>query len=159
MYPDIIIPTCKPDVNAQIDEIKRFTPEINVIATCEDTSAARNRNLGLSYAKSDLVIMMDDDITGFYKGWIDDLMNFWDDSFAIMSVRLLEPNGKLGYMLSENDKMTKGAIVIEKREVPTACIVFSMTGQLLTHSILEADLRITTSAFNSSRNILRGFSW
>lgn len=125
---DIIIPTCKPEVNAQIEEIKRFNPEINIIATCQQMSASRNRNRGLQDSESDLVIMMDDDMTGFYEGWIDDLLMLWTDDMVMMSARLLEPDRSLAYMLSENNDLSKPIITIEKGELPTACIMFKNDG-------------------------------
>ncbi len=126
---DVIIPTCKENVSELIKELQRTThPVNNIIATCSGGSASQNRNRGLKSAESELVIMMDDDMTGFYDGWIDDMLRWWKDDIAIMAARLLTPDNNLGYMLSEDNRMSKGLLVVPKREVPTACVMFKNDG-------------------------------
>ena len=71
---DIIIATCKTkdEVNGLISEITLNTPEPHrIIATCQPLSASKNRNFGLSYANSDIIVMCDDDMTGFLQRMVD----------------------------------------------------------------------------------------
>jgi len=128
---DIIIPTCKEEKDVQeiVKEIQMCTQmEHNIIATCQPVSASKNRNIGLEKAESDLVIMCDDDMTGFYYGWVDDMIEYWTESTAIMATRLLAPDNQLGYMLTEDNRMSKGILEVPKREVPTACVMFKNDG-------------------------------
>jgi hypothetical protein len=129
-YPDVIIPTCKPEVNAQAEELRKGSTNFfsKLITTCQQASASRNRNHGLMKSEAELVIMLDDDITGFYNDWYMDFIMGWDDSYAMMSARLLEPSGRLAYMLSENEDMSHGNIVVEKKELPTSCVMFRNDG-------------------------------
>lgn len=117
---DIIIPTNKKleDVKNQIEEIDNNTPEDHrVIATCQPLSAARNRNYGLSYANSDIMIMIDDDITGFYAGWLTDLTRYMlkDNSLLICSARLLNKNLEIAHMMGAN-KVPRNGIGIYEAE-------------------------------------------
>jgi hypothetical protein len=132
---DIILVTHKPrkEVKNQIQEIEYNTPEsFNLTVTCQGgKSAAVNRNYGLERVESDIFVMMDDDITGFYEGWLTDFVQpMIDDKNIILStIRCLRPDGGVGPM------MCCGGIPIDKgvydaipcgykdyRRVPTACI-------------------------------------
>lgn len=69
---DIIIPTCNPwgDVAKQAGEaIATAGIRPNLIATCQEGSAAQNRNRGLEQARSPIRIMVDDDIARFSMDW------------------------------------------------------------------------------------------
>jgi glycosyltransferase involved in cell wall biosynthesis len=74
---DIIIPTIlerdNPVIVSLIAEIIRTAPGHTILATCTNASASVNRNLGLDASHSDIVIMIDDDITGLPVGWADAL--------------------------------------------------------------------------------------
>ena len=75
----ISIPTCKQytEVEKQLDEIKNTVTihPYRLIASCQPFSASINGNLCLDKINdSNICIMMDDDITGFYKGWDIDLI-------------------------------------------------------------------------------------
>jgi glycosyltransferase involved in cell wall biosynthesis len=79
MKPDILIPTCKDDYElaGQIGEIIMAEPEIDgdrIIYSCYDKSAAFNRNYCLNLARSGIVVMIDDDISGFLPGWSEKLI-------------------------------------------------------------------------------------
>lgn len=120
---DIIIATCKnrEEVQPMIDEIRNNTPEEHrIIATCQPLSASKNRNFGLSFANSEIIVMLDDDITGFYEGWLTDLLKLFEEKNVILvSARLLDKNGKT------NDNMgMRWKNEIEDKKVTTAAVAF-----------------------------------
>ena len=128
---DILIPTCKEDyeISEIVGEIISSTEDINVIYTCRDASAAINRNTALERATSDILIMMDDDMTGFYDGWAQELIKPMvdDESVVMVSARLMKrdgitPNHAMGAM----DKPTTG--LVEVVLAPTACIAIRNDG-------------------------------
>ena len=137
---DIIIPTLKPlssEVKSQIDEIEANTllPH-KIIATCQPLSAAQNRNLGLDIAQSKIVIMLDDDITGFWKGWATELIKplLEDKMIYVVSARALKPDLTPGPMCGvvegEFEVDEKGYIFISKRKdvvLPSMAIAFRNT--------------------------------
>jgi hypothetical protein len=133
---DIIIATnkLKEEINCQIKEIKSNTPEDHrIIATCQPLSASKNRNYGLSYANTDIIIMTDDDVTSFYKGWLTDLIKPMLDDLSIMvcAPRLLDKNRNYGHMMG-GSKIPKDNGVYESERfryknyyrLPTALIAF-----------------------------------
>jgi len=99
IIPDICIPTNKKrsEIDDLIKDIKANTPEFNrIIASCQPLSASKNRNYCLSFANSDIIVMMDDDITGFYPGWLTNFIHpmLEDPLIIICSARLLDKNRK-----------------------------------------------------------------
>jgi glycosyltransferase involved in cell wall biosynthesis len=74
----ICIATNKKDVQKQIDDIKSTIThkDVEVFASCQDGFPALNRNYCLDKAKGDIIIMLDDDISGFFKGW-DKVLILW----------------------------------------------------------------------------------
>lgn len=129
MQTDVIIPTCrtKEDVAPLVAEIHATAGiPVNVIATCQPVSAAKNRNLGLEWANSsDLRIMLDDDITGLPYGWVRDLIHVLvDDPKCVMvSPQLLNPDRTWAtYMMGRSQDRTAGLSVVEGPHLLTACI-------------------------------------
>jgi len=90
---DILIPSnkkrhlCLSQIEAITNTVKS---NARIIHTGFDKSAAENRNLALSNVVDvDYIIMLDDDITGFYDGWDLDLIRpLKDDSVMLVSARL-----------------------------------------------------------------------
>lgn len=123
----IIIPTCK-DTGAVSNVVKEVKDTMQgpgqVIATCYKGSASQNRNIGLNAAKCELVIMIDDDMTGFYPGWNTDLVEpmLSDRNILMISARLLKPNGTPNYTMGENYNLTSPLAL--SKIVPTACVAF-----------------------------------
>jgi len=97
---DIIIPSCKrvdnPQVIQQLEHIKktRVTPG-QIIFTGIKQSAAVNRNAGLLRAQTQIVIMLDDDITDFTPGWDLRLVTplLENPELMIVSARFREKSG------------------------------------------------------------------
>jgi len=124
---DIIIPSCKhlSEVQNQVNDVALTrVSEGQIIFTGIDGSASENRNEGLARATSDIVIMMDDDMTGFYWGWDIDLVRalLTDENVIISSARLMNKNGKCAYTMVENYDLNVDLIASTK--IPTACIAF-----------------------------------
>lgn len=129
MTPDIIIPTCKSEAELapMLCDLQGYSMGYRTIATCTKASAAVNRNIGLNQATSDIVIMCDDDIAGFYDGWIDSLIApLSDPSIGVVSARLLNTDGAFGPMMFGGDKAAPDITAAPR--VPTACIAFRREG-------------------------------
>jgi glycosyltransferase involved in cell wall biosynthesis len=96
-----------------------------VIVSSSPGSAAYNRNCGLEMAGTELVIMIDDDIRGFYDGWWQDMVRplIKSESDVIMvSARLIKQDGTLGEMNGSRYLVDQ-----EWEDVaafPSACIAF-----------------------------------
>lgn len=129
---DIIIPTCKShhEIADQVrqmcltcDSIFRITP------TCRDVSSPCNRNAGLELARSDIVIMVDDDVCEFPLGWDLRLVLALraQPRCVKVSARLMNPDGTPGPML-RNPPPTKDTGLTEANGLPTACTAFRNDG-------------------------------
>lgn len=131
LYPavDIIIPTCQSAlaIAPQVCEIEGFSPNDKIIKTCEPVSAAKNRNIGLNHATTDIVIMVDDDIFGFYEGWMNDLIRplLDDKSIVYVSARLVHPDGSNAPMMFQGESTGPYCDV---PRAPTAAIAFRNDG-------------------------------
>lgn len=127
MKVDIIIPTNKKptDLTFQSQELLKTSNEFSgFIFTCQDGSAAYNRNYGIAKSKADIVIMIDDDIFGFYPGWVKDLIDplIQEKEIGVISARLLKENGKPAIMdvWGVSESIRPG--IFYKKWVPSACI-------------------------------------
>ncbi len=128
---DILIPTCK-----TMDQIQQLITEIKTTATSDfnliiasnvGLSAAQNRNKALDQSTADYVIMMDDDITGLFKGWDELLVKPLTRDFMlkIVSARLMSPSGGYACMMDLPIDTRKEIYLCNK--IPTACIAFRKT--------------------------------
>lgn len=127
----ILIPTCRDreQVRPLVCSILEHSPGHSVFASCLKESASVNRNACLEKLTiGETAIMVDDDITGFYRGWIDDLTRgLMDFPNAVMaSARLLKPNGKFGQ--TSSDCYAPEPAEIPVNMLPTAAIAFRYTG-------------------------------
>jgi len=121
----ILIPTNKAEVDEQLRDIMlTATSEYELHATCQPGTAAENRNRCLELAHGDTIIMLDDDITGFFPGWDEVLLKALVDDVSIVSARLLYEDGKRLPMMYDNDDYTPGAHPTHYNFVPTGCIAF-----------------------------------
>lgn len=115
---DIIIPSCRPfsELAQKISLIKENDDiKFNYIPTGFSVSASVNRNYGFYEAmKSDneYIIMIDDDIGGFYKGWQCDLIKplIEDREIKLVSARLMNPDGSQGPMMGVLPDLSKDII-------------------------------------------------
>jgi hypothetical protein len=79
--------------------------------------------------------MLDDDIRGFYEGWLDDLLFSMqqDSSVVMVSARLLKQDGTFGPTCSGSRQPRPEEIVVSRDRVttlPTAAIAFVHKGHL-----------------------------
>jgi hypothetical protein len=94
--PDIIIVTQKSEMEIAPLRVcvEGFSMDCNVYVTCRDGSVAQNRNYGLSLAKTPVVIMMDDAVQGFYRGWWRELIVPMESPLvALCAARLVSNDG------------------------------------------------------------------
>jgi glycosyltransferase involved in cell wall biosynthesis len=130
---DIIVCTHKEKDTKTERAIEAATPELHrLIFTCQiGQSASANRNYGLEQSTSEIAVMMDNDITGFYSGWLADLVApmIADPSIIISSIRCLDREGNLGQMMGlAGIPDDRGVHDVQPsayrgyRRVPTACI-------------------------------------
>ncbi len=129
---DIIIPSFKKTKDyKEIDNIE-LTRESDgeIIFTGLRKSAAKNRNYGLKKSNAKIIIMIDDDITGFYKGWDIDLTNplIICHEIVMISARLMNSDGTLGHMILPKElkpqyyDLSKNLFEVKRKRLPTACI-------------------------------------
>lgn len=135
-FVDIIIPTFKPynEIQGMVKEIEK-TCEMahDIIATCLPYSASVNRNFGLLCADSNIIIMVDDDIRGFFKGWDYELLLPFsiDPNLCVVSARLITNEGEIAPTCSGNYDISKDYIYIEKQRdavMPSSAIAFKNKG-------------------------------
>lgn len=129
----IIIPTCKPNavIAPLVEEIRRTAVTVHRLITVSgpDCSAAQNRNAGLErQPDAEFVIMVDDDISGFERGW--DLMLIHhlqrDPTVLLVSARLMRPGKQEPGPMMSSARDLSGPVEVVKK-VPTACIAFRRT--------------------------------
>jgi len=126
----IIIPTLKNlnDIQPLIEEIKKNTVgDYELITTCENMSAAKNRNKGLNLATKDYIIMIDDDVSNIPYEWNINLCKpFMEyNNIAIISARLINADKQASAMSSGNYDMITPIISVHR--IPSACIAFKKT--------------------------------
>lgn len=133
MLPDILIPTCRSDfeLSDQIGAIIQADPDIDgdrIIYSCRDASAAVNRNYCLNLAHSKIVVMIDDDISGFFPGWAEKLVAPFEKNsdIVMVSARLMNEDGSPQKVMGFSDVF--GKPTVEIRCCPSAAIAFRNDG-------------------------------
>lgn len=132
----ILIPTCltPEQIAPQIAEIRAVTPDAEIFASCLNASASVNRNACLDQVPiGHKAIMIDDDIRGFYPGWVVDLLRGLDvPNSVIASARLLNEDWTFGPTCSLcYDPEPMEIALTPKRAhciLPTAAIAFVNRG-------------------------------
>lgn len=132
----ILIPTyLSREEIAPIEQmIRDVTPDADIFASCLKASASVNRNACLDQIEvGDIAIMLDDDIRGFYPGWMDDLLfPFRDPDVVAVSARLMNQNGTIGPTCAWcPDTKSDEVLLTWKRPhciMPTAAIAFAHRG-------------------------------
>lgn len=129
MSHSITIPSCK-----SIDELRMMVEAIKTLDRVPQTylpsgfavSAAVNRNYCLMNApESDFIIMMDDDIGGFFEGWQDELVRPLEEfpRCRMASARLMTPEGSLSPMMGTDSNLGK-EFSPGGKAILSACIAF-----------------------------------
>lgn len=125
---DILIPTCKNlhDLDFQIKEIQQFVnTDYRIITTGFPLSAALNRNFCHMHTESEYVIMLDDDVTGFFENWEQILIQPLKDNpnIRLTSARYLKTDGITpAHMMAGNYDLDTPLIQVNK--CPTACFAY-----------------------------------
>lgn len=165
----ILIPTCRSydEIRPQIEAIRAVTtPEPEIIVSCLKASASVNRNHCLDRVEvGEIAVMIDDDISGFYPGWIEDLtwpfggadgcdhedpdnsglcircqspQEFWNT--VMVSARLLNTDGSFGPTCSMCYDATPEEIILRPKRshciMPTAAIAFLHRGHKFMESMI-----------------------
>ena len=142
---DILIPSCKhhDELKSMVSEIKRTTKDANIILSGANVSAATNRNYCLHIAKKETVIMIDDDITGFYCGWAESLIESVTDSVCVVSARLMTSSGAYGTMMDVEPPSWPHKKVEIVKCVPTAAIAFVNDGLMFDQNFIGSGFEDT----------------
>jgi len=133
---DISIPTLKPwsEIQEQVADIERNTRTPHrIIASCLPGSASVNRNFCLEYARSPIIIMLDDDISGFFPGWETALIEplFSDPRVCMTSARLMNADGTVQQTCAGTMALEPKWITIRSRRhctMASAAIAFRNIG-------------------------------
>ena len=142
------IPTCKDlyDTIKQQSEMLTNAKLIEFIyVSALKASAAVNRNDCLNNIKSELVIMLDDDITGFYPGWDADLIQplIENDNISIVSARLMNSDTTYANVMHDNFIYVNGYHRSPINLVPTAGIAFRPNGIKFDENYIKASFEDT----------------
>lgn len=129
MNHQILIPSCRDDVSEQLGEILSTDRSIgdDVIYSCSDASAAINRNECLKMADAEYVVMIDDDITGFFPGWSSLMVAPLNDpSVLYVSARLMNECGSPQMVMGFSKNVMSPHVAVNI--APSACIAFRNDG-------------------------------
>lgn len=128
--PDILIPSCKTDYELaeMIGEVQMNSRDNVICYSCTDNSAAINRNKCLDKATSEIVIMVDDDMTGFFPGWADLLVAPFKsrDDIIYVSARLMNGCGDPQMVMGFSKNVMSPCVDVNI--APSACIAFRNDG-------------------------------
>lgn len=140
----ILIPTCKQlgALSPLLKALEAIETKEDVCPSCFPESAAINRNICLTHVEvGEVAVMIDDDIEGFYPGWVDDLTAplLRNESIVMVSARLLNPDGSLGPTCSRCYDAEPDEVEVTSNGVcvlPTAAIAFRHRGHLFDEKFL-----------------------
>lgn len=159
--PDILIPTCKDDweLCEQIGELLQSDRDIDgdrIIYSCLKASASVNRNKCLDLARSEIVVMIDDDMAGFFPGWVDVLVAplINDPDVMMTSARLLNEDGSIGPMMGDVKNYTSPTVVVPL--APSACIAFRNDGTRFNEEMLGSQWEDTSFIFRLKAKYPKG---
>lgn len=125
----ILIPSCKPedDLSMQIGTILSNDRDLIINYACSKMSAAINRNTCLEFIDTEYVVMIDDDITGFFSGWSDLLIEpLKNPDVLYVSARLMNASGKPQMVMGFSKDITNP--LVEVNIAPSAAIAFRNDG-------------------------------
>ena len=132
----ILIPTCRPreDLTSMIESLDKTSNGLEIFASCQQgASASINRNLCLDQIHvGETAIMLDDDVEGFYDGWVNDMLfALFNPRVVVASARLLKANGEFGPTCSRCMDPYPLEIEVKRHKhcvLPTAAIIFRHHG-------------------------------
>jgi glycosyltransferase involved in cell wall biosynthesis len=157
---DILIPTNKPlkKLTRQINDIKKtVSNEYTISPTCFNVSSPVNRNYSLIHSTSDIVIMIDDDIWGFFPGWADKLIEPFSGSNVVMvSARLMKTKTAYGVMMDIPVDISKPIVESPHDMLPSACIAFRNDGTRFDENYIGAGFEDTDFCKQLNLKYLQG---
>lgn len=162
----ITIPTLKNDVSEQINDIVKTTKAIDrldIYATCKNQSAAKNRNECLDYAcknaYASYIIMLDDDITGYYEGWVSDMLTplILMQDVVMVSARLMTKQGTLADMMGDWDKSRMRGDVVTAADYKGRNVVCSAAIAMRVHDMIDIryDVGYVGSGYEDTDHCMR----
>lgn len=124
---DVLIPTCKSydSIVGQVKEIVKNSPQVySIHASCFLKSAAINRNYCHGKATTNIVVSCDDDIEGYYPGWLEELIRPLgeDKDIRLVSARLMNNDGTIGFMMTSKNDISQDYEAVFR--CPTSCFAY-----------------------------------
>lgn len=122
----VCIPTCKLDFFPE----EMFLHKDTIFYMSRyPVSAPTNRNMCLIHAEQynpEYIIMLDDDIKGFYPGWVEDLLEPFDKfpNCQLVSASLITSEGFPATMMDIKRDMSMDFQIVKEKCLPSACIAF-----------------------------------
>ena len=135
---EIVIPTCKtyPEIRHQVRAIEYTASGTKVMYSCVNTYTSKNRNAMLDACEGEFMIMLDDDIRGFYRGWASQLIEsmILHPEILFCSAFIVHRDGipQLGIVpekmdevyIPENERVLGACFALRRREVVSRGIRF-----------------------------------
>lgn len=129
----ILIPSCKTEekLSQQVGDILSFDRHLDVVYSHSDVSAAMNRNACLEVADKEyhpkFFVMIDDDISGFFHGWSELLVEPLNDPDVLyVSARLMNECGKPQVVMGFSKNISNALVPVSI--APSAAIAFRNDG-------------------------------
>lgn len=126
---DIVIPTCKnlKEIESQRLEIQKNTSEENYLGIWISgflISASKNRNEVHKACKGDIIVSLDDDIQGFYPGWLTKIVTplIEDENIRFASARLMNKDGSIGFMMTSKKDLSQDYEIVSR--CPTSAFAY-----------------------------------
>ncbi len=126
---DVIVPTCKTKSELlpglAIEIMATAGMPVRVIETCQQASAAHNRNYGLDRAKSPLRVMIDDDIERLPDNWAVDMVQVmdWHPDCVMLSPQLINPDNTFAFMMGCPTSKASGLSILPQQRLLTAFVM------------------------------------
>jgi len=109
----------------QKKELEKNTPGVNIFYTGQKTSAAINHNYGIENTDDDIIVSMDDDLFGFFPGWLEELIKpLEDENVKLVGARLFDKHGKIQPTSSGSNNLNDDYVDVTKQHLPATCIAF-----------------------------------
>jgi hypothetical protein len=124
----VAVPTCRPreDIQSLLANIRGAEPYLGdrLIASCLiGESASVNRNWCLDRCETDVIVMVDDDVSGFPRLFAHELVEtlLANQDHAMVSAKLLDKNGEM-FMGGNIPNDPTGLSISRDHWLPTACV-------------------------------------
>lgn len=115
-----------PEIEGRIEELNKHTSGDYELILIQNPNGgvAENRNKALQQSKGDIIIFVDDDLYGYFNGWMDILIEKLKEDKNILMVgpRLLNSDGHTQKTISKNDDVVTDYIRVDF--IPGACMAY-----------------------------------